>query len=258
MNAKLTAVIITKNEEDKIARCIESVNWADEIIIVDDESSDETVAIAEKLGAKVIASASRGNFDRQRNIGIDQASGDWIIQMDADEVVTEKLKDEITQAINNPQDFDAFKFWRRNFFLGRSMRYADQCHYWLRLFKKDKARYIGSDVHEKLKVEGKIGVIDACIDHFAFNSITQFIQRQNHYSSYEAKALFEREGAVEEKKIKYNIKIKPLKIFWKNYVKKKGYKDGMHGLIWCVLLAFRHVMIWAKYWEFIKNEKVVK
>ena len=114
----LTVVIITKNEQDKIARCLESVKWADEIIIVDDLSEDRTVEICQKYGAKVISHKSYGNFDQQRNIGIDNASSDWILQMDADEVVSEKLKEEIQKIVSNPTNkFVAYKIRRQNFFL---------------------------------------------------------------------------------------------------------------------------------------------
>ena len=255
MSGKLTAVILTKNEEDKIARCIESVKWADEVLVIDDESTDKTREIVQKLEVRVVINKSNGNFDAQRNIGIDNAKYDWILQMDADEIVTPLLRDKIRGMLNNPGNFSAFKFWRKNYFLGHFMQYGGEYDYWLRLFRKDKARYVGADIHEKLKVDGKVGIINADIEHFAFSSVAQFIQRQNYYSSFESKALFEREGVFPLRIIGYNIKIKPLKIFWKTYIKKRGYKDGMYGLIWCILLSFRHVMIWAKYWEMIKDKK---
>lgn len=253
MSAKLSVVIITKNEEDKISRCIESVKWADEILVIDDESTDRTKEIVEGLSARVIVNKSNGNFDNQRNIGIDSARYDWVLQMDADEVVTPFLQQKIQDTLKSTEKFSAFKFRRKNYFLGHFMRYAGEYDYWLRLFNKKKARYVGADIHERLKVDGEVGIIEADMEHYAFKTITQFIARQNNYSSFESKAMFEREGVLPEKVIRYNIKIKPFKIFWKTYVKKQGYKDGMHGLIWCVLLAFRQVMIWAKYWEIVTN-----
>lgn len=255
MSAKLSVVILTKNEEDKIALCLQSVKWADEVLVIDDESTDKTREIVQSLGARVIVNASGGNFDNQRNIGIDNAQYDWILQMDADEIVTPLLRDKIKAALNNPGNLSAFKFWRKNYFLGHFMRYAGEYDYWLRLFHRKKARYAGADIHEKLKVDGEVGVIYADMEHYAFSSIAQFIARQNYYSSFESKALFKREGILPDKFVKYNIRIKPLKIFWKTYIKKKGYKDGMYGLIWCILLAFRHIMIWAKYWELVKDKK---
>lgn len=255
MGMKLTAVILTKNEEDKIARCIGSVKWADEILVIDDESTDRTREIAKGEGARVIVNKSNGNFDNQRNIGIDNAQYDWVLQMDADEIVTPLLCDKINQALGGPGQFSAFKFMRKNYFLGHFMRYAGEYDYWLRLFNKKKARYVGADIHEKLKVDGEVGIIEADMEHHAFKSVSQFIARQNSYSSFESMAILEREGVLPEKLIRYNIKIKPLKIFWKTYIKKQGYKDGMYGLIWCVLLAFRQVMIWSKYWEMIKEKE---
>ena len=185
MSGKLTAVILTKNEEDKIARCIESVKWADEVLVIDDESTDKTREIVQKLEVRVVINKSNGNFDAQRNIGIDNAKYDWILQMDADEIVTPLLRDKIRGMLNNPGNFSAFKFWRKNYFLGHFMQYGGEYDYWLRLFRKDKARYVGADIHEKLKVDGKVGIINADIEHFAFSSVAQFIQRQNYYSSFD-------------------------------------------------------------------------
>ena len=246
----LSIVIITKNEEDKIARCLESVKWADEIIIVDDLSEDRTVKICQKYGAKVISHKSYGNFDQQRNIGIDNANSDWILQMDADEVVSEKLKEEIQGIVGNPNNkFVAYKIRRQNFFLNHFMAYGGWFIYYTKLFKKDAARYIGKSVHETLEVDGEIGTINEAIKHFPFSSIKQFVERQNFYTSVEAKLIYEDKGRIPKRKVRYNLVIRPLKLFWKAYIKKKGFRDGMYGFLFSILNSWIHFLRWAKYWE---------
>lgn len=256
MSATVSVVIITKNEEDKIARCLEKVKWADEIIIVDDLSTDRTVEICQEFGAKVISHKSCGNFDRQRNIGIDNARGEWILQMDADEIVPEGLKKEIQMLVSADSDYAGFQIRRKNFFLGHFMGYGGfYGPYWVKLFRRSAGRYTGRSVHETLKLEGKLGTIKVDIEHYPFQSISQNIERTNMYTTVVAKLMKEEKGALDKKELRYNLTIRPLKNFWKMYVKKRGYKDGMYGLIFCILFTFGPMLRWMKYWELSKDVK---
>ena len=255
LKEKLSVVIITKNEEDKIARCLESVKWADEIIVVDDLSTDRTVEICQKYGTKIISHKSSGNFDQQRNIGIDNATSDWILQMDADEIVPEELRKEIQKAISRNSEFSGFQFRRKNFFLGHFMRYGGfYGPYSLKLFKRGKGRYV-KPVHEELKIDGDVAIINADIEHYPFQSIAQNIERANMYTTLEAKLMKEENNLIDEKKIRYNLTIRPLKIFWKMYIKRKAYKDGMYGLIFSILFAFGPMLRWMKYWELVRDKR---
>lgn len=251
----VSAVIITKNEEEKIRYCLESIKWVDEIVIVDDLSTDRTVEICQEYGAKIISHKSEGNFDRQRNIGIDNASSEWIFQLDADEIVPEALKKEIQELLAQSVEFSAYQICRKNFFLGHFMRYGGfYGQHWIKLFKKSAARYIGRSVHETLEVQGKLGTIKADIEHYPFQSFSQQIARMNMYSSVEAKIMAEENTTPDIKKIRYNLTIKPLKRFWKMYIKKKGYKDGMYGLIFAILFTFGPMLRFMKYWEITKDK----
>jgi len=255
MREKLSVVMIVRDEEDKIARSLESVKWADEVIVVDDKSSDKTPEIARSMGATVITSESGGNFDRQRNLGIEAAAGDWILQMDADEVVPDELREEIVRVLESASPLDAYKFRRKNFFLGHFMRYGGWFNeFSTKLFRRGKARYTGKSVHETLEVDGDTGRIDAYIEHYPFKSITQFISRQNYYTSVEAKVLLEEKGRIDDREIRRNLKALPFRSFWKSYVKNKGYKEGMYGLIFCVLFAWVHFLKWSKYWQLVNEE----
>ncbi|MFH1777646.1 MAG: glycosyltransferase family 2 protein [Candidatus Omnitrophota bacterium] len=251
--SKISAVIITKNEEDKIKRCLDSIKWVDEIVIVDDCSTDNTVKICKDFGARVVVHKSDSNFDQQRNLGINNASSDWILQLDADEIVPDELKEEILKAINSTSKFAAYGYRRKNYFLGHFLICASDAYH-IKLFLKANAKYIGSSVHETLKVDGLVGRLEASIEHYNYNSIFQFIERQNFYTEREAKVLFETKGVISKKEVGYNLRRKPLKLFQKIYFKKKGYKDGFYGLIWAALIALRHIMLYAKYWELVKDK----
>ncbi|HBG62375.1 MAG: hypothetical protein A2Y03_10475 [Omnitrophica WOR_2 bacterium GWF2_38_59] len=249
MREKLSVIVITKNEEKRVERFFNSVKWADEVLVIDDNSDDKTAENFVKLGAKVIKNDSKGCFDAQRNLGTQEAKGGWVLQMDADEIVPDDLREEILQVLENPLKFSAYNIKRKNFFLGHFMRYGG----WYqerspKLFKKGKAKYVGK-VHEVLQVEGDIGIINADIEHYPFDSIAQFVERQNFYTTIFAKEIFEKRGSLNPKEIKYNIKTRPLKLFWKFYVKKQGYKEGIYGFVFCLLFAWVHFMSWSKYWE---------
>jgi len=248
MKHKITAVIIAKNEESRIVPCLESIKWCDEIVVVDDISTDNTREICHKFGAKVIAHPLNENYGAQRNVGIDNSSGDWILQMDADERVSPELRKDIERILANNEKYSAYKLIRKNYFLGKFMKHGRWPEKQVKLFKKDRARYFGC-VHEVLKVDGRIGSLDSCLEHYAFNSINQYILRQLYYAPIEAKVMYYDRGKIDLKEINYHLKRKPLKLFFKIYVKRMGFRDGMHGFILSILSAWRHYTIWAIYWE---------
>ena len=246
--AKITAAIIAKNEEKNIEPCIESVRgWVDEIIVVDGYSDDNTASIAEKLGARVIKHKFEGDFSQERNIAIENATSDWILHMDADERATNEFKEKAGQILDNARDIDVFKFKRENFFLGHHMRHGGWCHYIPNLARRN-VKFEGA-LHERPVYSGKVEVIEAGIEHYPFQSIAQFVERHNRYSSVEAEELFKTHGASRLNEVKKQAIRRTFKLFWKMYVKKKGYKEGMYGLIFAILFAFTNFLIWIKYWE---------
>jgi len=245
---KITAAIITKNEEKNISSCIQTVkDWADEVIVVDGYSNDNTASNAERLGAKVVKHRFEGDFSKERNVAQDNAQGDWVLHLDADERVTQEFKDAVDNVIDKSSEIDAYKFKRKNFFLGHAMLHGGFCHYIPNLVRRKTVRFEGA-LHERPAYKGKTGVIEADIEHYPFDSISQFVERHNRYSSVEAEKIYKEEGKSKLPEARKNITRRTFKLFWKMYVKKKGYKEGTYGLIFSVLFAVTNFLIWAKYW----------
>ncbi len=246
----LSVVLMVKNEEARLAACLQHVaGWADEIVIIDDVSTDRTVEIARRYTQKVVSYRSEDNHDRQWNRGIELATGDWILHIDADEVVTPELKAAIDRILVDANGHSAFEMMRKNFLLGRPMRYGGWYHRHLVLFRRDRARCVGHSIHVRLQVDGSIGYLDAEIEHYPVSSITQYLDRQNHYTTVLARIMHEERGVVPSRTIVYQVAWRPIKLFWKTYVKNQGYREGQYGLVFAFLHSFTHVMLWMKYWE---------
>lgn len=250
----ISVVIIAKNEEKKIARCLESVKWAGEIIVVDGYSEDRTAEIADSFGAKVIKHRFSGSFADDRNIGMDNAVNEWVLSLDADDVVTADFKDKMEKAFSQQGGFVAYKFRRRNFFLGHSMDHGGFHHYIPNLVNKNYVRYEG-EVHEVPVYKGSLGTIEADIEHYPFDSIEQFIERQGRYTDIAAKALLKEKGILSNPRILGAMIFRSFKVFWKSYIKKEGHKEGFYGLLFAVLFSFINFLKWAKYWETVHNMK---
>jgi len=145
---------------------------------------------------------------------------------------------------------------RKNVFLGHPMRYGGWYHRHLILFRRDRARCVGSGVHPAahLKVNGTIGFLNADIEHYPFNSLSQYVARQNHYTSVEAHTLLAERGRVPMRQLLFQTTIKPVKLFWKSYMKNKGRREGWYGLVFAMLHAFVSFMLWVKYWELCRAQ----
>lgn len=244
----LTAVIITKNAAVTLQHCLDSIRWVKEIVVIDGGSTDGTALKALTAGAKVMVDERTDDFGGLRNLGTDCARGDWVLQLDADEVVTPEFRKKLEEIVSHPDTHAAYKFRRRNNFLGRWMKFGGWDHQSLHLFRRGKARYEGR-VHERLVVDGTIGTLEEGVEHYPFRSLEEFIDRQNRYTSIEARELLEKNPNLTKKEIRYQVTVRPVKLFWKLYVKKHGHREGRVGLIFCVLYSFVHFLKWAKAWE---------
>jgi len=252
---KVSVVIIAKNAEKKVSLCLKSVQWSDDIIVVDAFSTDRTVSIAESAGARVIQHAFTGSFADDRNLGLDSARNNWVLQLDADDIVTDTFVTKLKMELAGNKGYVLYKFRRKNFFLNHPMDHGGFHHYIPNLVDKRAVRYAGS-VHEVPVYEGRMGTIEADVEHYPFDSVAQFVDRHNRYSDIAAMEEYRKNPGLGEKYVRDQMVWKTLKLFWKSYVKKQGYKEGIYGLVFAALFAFINFLKWAKYWEMAKNQNI--
>ena len=239
---KISATIIAYNEQRNIARAIESLRCCDEVVVVDSGSSDRTVDIAEKLGARVVKSVWRG-YAGQKNYATEVSEYDWILSLDADEALSEALEGEIWQLKKNGPDFDAYTMPRLAQYLGRwilhSGWYPDRK---VRLFRRDKARWVGDFVHESVKVEGRVGHLEANLLHFTCTSLTEHLKSMERYTTLAAEQIVAR-----RKRVNYaQLLADPLWTFFRTYVLKRGFLDGPEGLAIAYMAAFYNFLKYMK------------
>jgi glycosyltransferase involved in cell wall biosynthesis len=243
---RISATVITKNEQDNIVLCLRSLAWADEIVVVDSQSGDQTVRLAQANGARVIINPWPGHI-QQKNFAIEQATGDWILSLDADEVVTPELREEIQAA--RQKGFcgrDGFYLPRQSMFLGKWIRhggwYPDR-H--LRLFKKDKGRFGGMNPHDKVMLNGQAGRFKNHLLHYTYPSLETYFTRLNSYTGIAARELFNHGRRFSPLKLIFS----PPATFIKMYLIKMGFLDGLEGLILGILSAFSVLVKNLKLWE---------
>lgn len=248
---KVTAIIPTFNEEKNIADAIDQVQWADEIIVIDSFSTDKTVEIAKKLNVKVLQ-RTFDNFSSQKNYAIDQASNDWIFVLDADERLTDDLKLEIEDKLYNVKDEKAFWIPRKNYFLGKKVRFSGwQNDKVIRLFNRKYAKYNGKLVHEEVKCTQKTGFLKSYFQHFTYHSYKDYKQKIDSYSSLKALELY-------QKNVKPNIYhsfIKPRYRFVYHYFITFGFLDGTTGYTIAKLNAYGMRERYKKLKKHYKNNK---
>lgn len=230
---KLSAAIIAFNEEDKIADCVKSVSFADETVVVDSHSTDRTREMAGRLGVRVLEKEWPGHVE-QKNFALNSASSDWVICIDADERVSQKLREEILKVMQNPQ-CDGFAMPRKVFYINR---WINHCGWYpahkLRLVKKSAARWGGVDPHDTLMVEGAEKRLSGDLYHLSFDSIYDHFKTIDHFTRVGAKEAYRegrRAGVID-------VTLRPLFTFFKMYLLKLGFLDGAPGFIICVLSAF--------------------
>jgi glycosyltransferase involved in cell wall biosynthesis len=283
---KLSVVLATRNEEKNIAQCLESVKTiADEIIVVDEESSDKTEEIAERFGAKVIRTKHEPVFHITKQKAIDAATGDWILQLDADERVTGKLSQEIKEVLNmgveevKKRKFDpkkeklfkkhqeliekrdekigqgagevvAFFIPRVNYFLGKPLIHAgvypDGV---IRLIKKGKAHFPAKSVHEQMTVDGGIAWLASDLEHHDSPTLGRYFARLNRYTDLHAAELKERKAPKNIFYFFYYSIVLSLFVFLNLFIRHKGFLDGIRGFMWSLFSSWHYPIAYFKYWQ---------
>jgi glycosyltransferase involved in cell wall biosynthesis len=242
---RLSVVVITLNEEDRIRECLASVGWADEIVVVDAGSEDKTVALARECTDHVFMRAWDG-FAAQKNFGIERATGDWILSLDADEQVEPALRDEIRAVLAAPDARDGYQLARRNIMWGRWIRHGRLYPDWqLRLFRRGRGRFVERAVHESVHVDGSVGRLRAPLLHRSYRDVGDFLRRADRYSTLAADE-WTRGGRPFRA---HTLVSAPLGRFLSMYVLHRGFLDGWRGFLLAVLYAYYVFIRSAKIWE---------
>ncbi len=254
--SKLSIVISAYNEENKIEACLKSAGFADEIIVVNNSSTDKTEEIARKYTKNIYKQENNPlAIDLQKNFGFSKATGDWTLSLDADEEVSPELADELKNVLKNRQSSivnhksEVNGYWipRKNFTFGKWIEHTGWYpDHQLRLFRKGKGKFLDKHVHEKIKIEGEVGYLKNHILHQNYQNISQFIHRAiDLYCPSEADYLIEK-GYVFSP---FDAIRFPLDEFLSRFFTREGYKDGFHGLMLSFLMAFYRFIVFALIWE---------
>lgn len=249
---KLSLFIITYNEEKNLRLCLESASSiCDEIIVVDSLSSDGTKQIAESFNAKFYTRKFDG-FAAQKSYALSKCSGEWALSLDADEFINAELAQAIKQTIESDnKEINGYNLLRINYFLGRCMKYSGlKNENILRLVRRNKAKYIGGLVHEKIEVDGKICQLkDGHIQHYSYSSIHDYFEKFNKYTSLGAE-----KKASESCKPKIFLSLMRIPFdFLRRYIFQLGFMDGVQGFIWCAFSAFYPFVKYMKLWEIVSG-----
>jgi len=257
----LSVTLATYNESKNITRCLEVVkDIADEIIVVDGQSQDDTVALAKKFKkVKVISTTNKPMFHINKQMGISACKGDWILQLDADEIVTPQLKKEIESILEkNPKDIPENGFWipRKNYFLGTFLKkggqYPDPT---IRFYKNGQAYLPCKDVHEQAKVNGLVGWLKNDLEHYADTSFSLYLLRANRYTTLLANELKSKNIPINFGSfLKYYLFL-PNWWFLKTFFRHRGYVDGFPGFVFSFFSGLRFAIAYTKYYELIKTKR---
>lgn len=246
---RLSVIIITKNESAHIGACIDSVAFADEIIVLDSGSTDDTIAIARSRGAQVHVSQDWPGFGPQKNRALDLATGEWVLSIDADERVPPELAISIQQTLKAPTA-QAYRIARLSNFCGRWIRHSG---WWpdhvVRLFQRGAGRFTEVAVHERIEVQGALATLSGHFLHYPYASLEVFIDKINHYSTEAARMAFDRGRRTSV--------LGPFgHAFWtfvRHYVLRRGFLDGWQGLVLAGMAATGSFYRYAKLYELMRR-----
>lgn len=241
---KISAVIITKNEEANIERCLKSLQWTDEIVVVDSGSTDRTVEICKQYGCKVIETEWLG-YGKTKQLAVNSASNDWVLSIDADEQVAEESVSIIKEAIEKGKN-KAFKVQIKSFYLGRLIKHSGWGNeFKLRIFNKKFGNYNDAEVHETVLIDDEKPKINAVFYHYTYPTLEKHCEKINRYSTLQGREIF-------EKGKNYPMILFPifaLNKFFTMYFLKAGFLDGKEGFILAVVSSCGVFMKYAKYWK---------
>lgn len=242
---RLSVVVITWNEEARLRACLESAAWADELVVVDAESRDKTVQIAREFTDQVLVRPWPG-FPEQKNFALAQASGEWLLSLDADEEVSAELREEILALLTEGPTCAGYGVPRRNIFWGRWVRHGGLYPDWqLRLFRRERGQFVARAVHESVEVDGPVGRLRSPLIHRSYRDTADFLERANRYSSLAAEEWIRRGGGARPS----DLVLRPLARFGSMYLARRGFLDGWRGFLLATLYAYYVFIRSVKIWE---------
>jgi glycosyltransferase involved in cell wall biosynthesis len=221
---KISIVTIAKNEGNYIEDFLQTVKWANEIIIVDNGSSDKTIEIAHQFSKNIYIN-TESNLGLLRKFALSKATNDWILLLDVDELITESLRKEIQKLLIDNTELDAFFIPYINFFYGRELTARIFKYSKIRLFRKHFGTTTSVPIHEEVVIKGKIGYLKAKLVHYSFRNVIQTVRKFTYYALLEARLLYSKNERVSLRK----LTLYPLHMFWAIFIKDQGYRDGIWG-----------------------------
>lgn len=249
MKNSLSIVVLTHNDESKIVDCLERLGFADELIVVDDKSNDRTVELARQFTDKISIRQLNKNFSNQRNFALNNVHSSWVLFIDSDELVSNALKNEILEAIKK-KDVSGFYIKRFDYVWGKKMTHGELSQVrLLRLARKEDGKWHGK-VHETWKVIGKVDELTQSLLHVPHQNIREFVSDIDEYSTLRAEELQEKGIHVSF----FHIICFPMAKFIQNYLIRQGYKDGIPGILYALMMSFHSFLVRAKLYQ-LQNEK---
>lgn len=248
----ISAVVLVKNQADQLEECLKSLTWCDEIIVIDDESDDNSEEIAKKYGAKIFKHALSGDFSAQRNYALQKTKNEWVLFVDADEVVPKELAEEIYQQTSQfLTSVNGFFIKRKDFLWGRKLRFGDAGNTRiLRMGRREKGKWEGR-VHEVWKIIGETATFHHSLIHYPHPTVREFLAEVNSYSTLRAEELAEQQVKVSW----IQIIGYPTGKFLFNYLIKLGFLDGTPGMISSLMMSFHSFLVRGKLWQLRKKRK---
>jgi len=253
----LSVAIATYNEEKTLGDCLNSVKrLADEIVVVDGSSTDKTVEVAKSFGAKIIITDNKPIFHINKQLAIDEGKGEWILQLDADEIIPPELLEEIRKTIESGEgEIVAYWIKRKKMFLGKWMKkggqYPDPV---IRLFKNGKGRLPCKSVHEQIAVEGGVGELKNPMIHLPTPDFSVYITKDNRYSTLTAFEMKKNNLSLNFFPALSNLLLKPFLTFFSIYFRHFGFLDGFPGFVFAFYSGLHHFSAYVKYWEMVKEK----
>jgi glycosyltransferase involved in cell wall biosynthesis len=254
---RISAIVLTFNEAKRVGPCLESLLWADEILVIDGFSTDDTVEVAHCYTSLVYRSDllgpnNPGGFSDQRNFAMGRATGDWVLFVDADERVTPELAAEIRETVNSNGDPAAFRMRRREHFFGVPTHFTHGPSWQTRLVRRSAGHWNSRAVHESLRVDGQTADLNGFLQHYSKDTITQYVETMNRYTSLEAAEAFKKNPCPARSPVPTMFRN-----FLYRYIYLESYREGAFGLLMSLMFGVYSYLTWAKHWELAKNAGII-